>query len=759
MGDDPVRTIRSLLLPALITVGLVLSAAPARSADTGDSAPQTGRIVNEEPSSLAPDILDGPAGSAYSAYSIAEVGNYIVVGGKFAEAQNYNTSVTQARANLLAFDADTGRLVSTFAPDPDGIVYKVLPAADGQSVYVAGAFNNAAGEAVPGNVFKVNVATGVLDPGFDAPSISGDIRDLELVGNHLFIAGKFTHINGFAQKALGSLYADSGKRDPYFNPVVSGVHNPDKLPAVTNALQISVNEQNTQLLAIGNFTAVDGQERSQIAKFDISNVPSAVDPAVHQSLSSWSTSLFTQACSPAVETYMTDVEYAPSSKYFVVSTTGAYGGSGSLNGTSGCDVVARFEENATASATPTWTAYTGGDTTWTVEVTDDVIYVGGHQRWQNNPTARDAAGQGAVSRDGIAALDPVNGMPYSWNPTRERGVGVRDMLATSKGLYVGSDTDLIGPTEGNRYHARIAFLPLDGGKSLPAPQSYALPVDVYKVALTSSQMQRRRFTGTSAGAATTVTPRPGWNTSTGAFMVGGVLYKLNTNGLISRMTFDGTTFGSATVMSTSDALSFQTDWHNDVKNITGVFYDNGFVYYTKAGTQALFRRGFEAEDDVVGQQRFYTRSSVKWANTRGVWVAGGKLYFATSSGSLYSATWSPAAHNLVPGTLSRVVGAGTGWASRVMFPFGGGLPVREVGHDHPGRCGRRVPPVALRGVLRDAEPLGRGQRAGTGTDGLQGPRDDECRVGVDARSPGQRHHARPDARAPACRRRRRSRCR
>ena len=202
---------------------------------------------------------------------------------------------------------------------------------------------------------------------------------------------------------------------------------------------------------------------------------------------------------------MTDVEYSPERQFFVVSTTGAYGGAAAaMAGTVGCDVVARFESNVTAGPTPaTWTAYTGGDTTWTVEVTDNVVYAGGHQRWQNNPAA--PATRPARVRSAARASPRSTrstGMPYSWNPTRARGVGVQDMLATSDGLYVGSDTELIGHTAGNTYHARIAFLPLAGGAHAAAAAGRPpLPVNLYRVASGASQLTRRSFTGTTVGTA------------------------------------------------------------------------------------------------------------------------------------------------------------------------------------------------------------------------------------------------------------------
>jgi hypothetical protein len=171
---------------------------------------------------------------------------------------------------------------------------------------------------------------------------------------------------------------------------------------------------------------------------------------------------------------MRDVDIAPSGDYFVVAATGAYSG-GVYSGTL-CDTISRWELGPTTSGqNPTWIDYSGGDTVTQVKATGAAIYVGGHFRWLNNPYSGDAAGEGAVDRSGLAAVDPRNGMPFSWNPTRARGVGVWEFMTTSAGLWVGHDTNQTG----HEARKRIALFPSAGGTALPAESTGTLPNDVY----------------------------------------------------------------------------------------------------------------------------------------------------------------------------------------------------------------------------------------------------------------------------------------
>ena len=134
---------RKILVLSVAVVAGVLGTSglepTALAASTGNGASHTGAIVSEEPSKATPNILDGTVNS------MTQVGNMIVVGGTFTQVRNPNSSTTLVRNRLLAFDATTGKVSTTFAPNPDGVVNKVQAAADNTSVYVGGAFTSAAG--------------------------------------------------------------------------------------------------------------------------------------------------------------------------------------------------------------------------------------------------------------------------------------------------------------------------------------------------------------------------------------------------------------------------------------------------------------------------------------------------------------------------------------------------------------------------------------------------------------------------------------
>jgi hypothetical protein len=264
-------------------------------------------------------------------------------------------------------------------------------------------------------------------------------------------------------------------------------------------------------------------------------------------------------------------------------------------------------------------------------------------------------------------------MAYSWNPTRSRGVGVKDMLATSAGLYVGSDTTTFGKTTGNTYHARLAMVPLSGGKTLPTIRSYALPASVYTVASGGSQLVRRSFSGTGVTATANAPAGPGWSTTVGAFMVNGVLYKATSSGVLTKQTFNGTTYGGASVVGEADKIIRQAVWHDThVPSLTSLFYSNGRIYYTRSGQNVLYNRAFEVESGIVGQQVFTTAAptGITYSSVRGAFVAGGKFYYSDSTGRLFSASWNGTAPS--GSTRTQVSGPGKDsqkWASRAMFVY------------------------------------------------------------------------------------------
>jgi hypothetical protein len=414
------------------------------------------RIVSANPENFTPNVEDGKVDA------MVQVGNRIIAVGKFTRVTPVG-GATVTRNNIFAFNATTGALDTGFTPNVGTAeVFDVVDAGDGTTVYIGGQFTSVNGTAVPGRVARINATSGALVSQFAAPTLNKAITDMQLINGRLYIGGSFTTIGGQPNDLLAALNPTTGANTGHLNLDFADTWNGGSL----TIKHFDISDDGSKLVAVGNFRNVNGQSRPQIVMVNTSGT--------NATLADWATQRYTTDCASVFDTYMRDVDIAPSGGYFVVAATGAFSGgvgSGTL-----CDTVTRWELNATGGGQdPTWADYSGGDTLTQVKVTGPAIYVGGHQRWMNNPFVGDAVGPGAVPREGLAAVDPRNGLPFSWNPGRARGVGVWEFLPTTAGLWIGHDTNRLG----GETRKRIALMPLTGGVVPPAENTGTLPGDVF----------------------------------------------------------------------------------------------------------------------------------------------------------------------------------------------------------------------------------------------------------------------------------------
>jgi hypothetical protein len=341
---------------------------------------------------------------------------------------------TFARSNIVAFNASTG-VISSFAPNVNGEVWAL--ASDGTWLWIGGTFTSVNGTARRG-VAKLNRTTGAVDTAFNANLASGKVTELALVGGRLLAGGTFPG-------KLRAVNPSTGANTGYLNLSISGSVTDNAGPV--EVYRFAVNPAGTRLVAVGNFTSVLGQTRYRAFMLTL---------GATASLNAWYYPPLQNLCrAGSLPDYMRDVDFSPDGSWFAFVSTGYIPVSGGV-GRDLCDATARFETNVTNPVRPTWINYTGGDTLHSVAATDVAVYVQGHQRWLNNPNGADTAGPGAVSRPGIGAINPATGLALPWNPTKERGVGGKDLYVTPQGLWVGSDTNRIG----GETRRRIALMPV-----------------------------------------------------------------------------------------------------------------------------------------------------------------------------------------------------------------------------------------------------------------------------------------------------------
>jgi ricin-type beta-trefoil lectin protein/beta-propeller uncharacterized protein DUF5122 len=456
-------------LTIFLALGAALVGAGALQADA--AVPITG-VVSQSPATGTPNVSAGTTNSATclqwfgsggcskaAVWTTTIVNGEVIVGGGFTEANGatYN--------DILAYNVTTGAIDTGFAPQLNqGPVYSLVPGPN-NTVIVGGAFTQVDGAAHEG-IVALTVDPGSSDDGaivtgFNA-TVAGLVRGMAISGNALYVGGKFSRVDKTAEQGIARLNATTGAIDTTFGqsvstPVWSG--DPVKVYAV------AVNAAGTQIAIAGSFLNVDGQPTPRLAVINTGG--GLGDPG---SLDNWYVGLMTNNCS-AEHDYARDVDFSPDGSYLAIGDTGYQASPG--NAPSLCDSVARIPvAGVSGDVTPTWIDYTGGDSPYSVQVTNSAIYFGGHFRWLDNECGNNVVCEpNAVLVQGLGAVDPNTGLAIPWwHPMTERGNGTMSLETfgdnegvADGGLIIGNNSQYNGGVA----HGFNAMFPLTSTGATP----------------------------------------------------------------------------------------------------------------------------------------------------------------------------------------------------------------------------------------------------------------------------------------------------
>lgn len=601
-------------------------------------------LVADIPTEATPHVTNGDV------RAVAVAGDVVVLGGNFTRSTDPDGTAVNRRY-LLAFDRSTGRILRRWAPQLDGEVFSVVAAPDGRSVYVGGRFNTVDGVA-QSKVARLATSDGSRMP-FRA-DFDSVVTTLAVSGGRLYAGGVFQNVQGRNRRLVG-LDLESGRIDDRVDVHIAGTHRGGE----GKIWRIEPSPDGRHLIVVGDFATASGQARNQIVKL-------ATNDGGTMTVDRWSTTEFRGYCED-FPSYVRDVAYSPDSSYFVVVSTGDKGSG--VNGT--CASTTRWANDSTGGAGHQWIDYSGGDSIYSVEVTGIAVYIGGHFRWTNNADGDNVAGAGSVPNEGLAALDPSNGLPLAWNPGRDRGRAVWQIVATDDGLYFASDTDRIARY---LYRGRIAFFPVAGGRAVPSPVPLDLPaqLDQYVPAAggRGAQVVERRLAASGTGApGVAVRNASALAGARAAFAVDGTLYTAHGDGSLRARSFAGSTLGA----SRSLDLHGLTDFAAELRTMRGAVYDGGRLYYTLAGTNTLYMRTFSLDQGVVGDQRSTVATSgggLSYADVGGMVLAGGRVFYVDRpSGTLVRASWRTGG-GIDPASRTQIAPAGSGgysWTTSVIW--------------------------------------------------------------------------------------------
>ena len=457
---------------------------------------------------------------------------------------------------------------------------------EGSGVFVGGIFGRLNGEGNNRGLVKLD-DNGNRVSGFVARP-NALVATMVRLGNTLYIGGNFSDISNQPVENLAALNTITGALDQSLNLDFDGtISTFSNGRIVTQGVQgvddIDITSDGRLMVAAGNFETVDGSDRMRLVAIELDG---------QARVSDWNTDVFDVQC-PASRfpQYIRGIDIAPDNSYLVTAQFGF-----SRTGEPACDTVLRFEldDLTNTDVQPTWVNFTGGDSVYEVAATDHAIYAGGHFRWLNNDTTpnRRSAGPGSQPRNGLAVLDPKNGLTYlNWRSDRSpRGLGTFALIVEDEGLYIGDDTDFLNGTE----HAKLKFLPITSN-TIKRPDAPELPATL--VTPNGNALDGSAFDGSIPGASAELTDT-GWGDARGAFYIGDRLFHADDNGDLWMSQFNTDTFEPRDPVDLFGLT--ENEW--ELSELSGMYFDpdQGRVFYSLEGDSQLYWRAFTPDGPYFG---------------------------------------------------------------------------------------------------------------------------------------------------------------
>ena len=183
-----------------------------------------------------------------------------------------------------------------------------------------------------------------------------------------------------------------------------------------------------------------------------------------------------------------------------------------------------------------------------------------------------------------------------------------------------------------------------------------------------------------------------WDSVRGAFIAGDQLFYGKTDGYLYKRTFTQTTTGPEVKIdpyNDPDWVNVQSGsggteagkvptFYGQISGLTGLFYADSRIFYTRSGDSNLYWRWFNADSGIIGSQVFTANGGRTWTDTNGMFRDGSNLYIVSkANGRLQKMSFV----NDAPVGAVTVVDSSRDWRSKTAF----------IG---PGAQAANVPPTA-----------------------------------------------------------------